>query len=465
MRWLHVHFPKLALEAHFQHDQRELPQLLLTPGTGAVWQCNALAEAQGVKVGMTKKTAFCLLADCALAEYHAHTERDALHQLALRSYHQAANIQLLPPSGLLIEVSSMQTLYPTLADYCSALRQHLAPLGFTAQMATGETPRAARLLAQAGIELCTDDSQKTQEALSQLTIEQLDFGDKLVTKLHSMGIHQYQQLLALPRRELGYRFGQAVVDALTRIERDEQPPVTFQLPDRFQQTVHLSYEAEQARGLIFPLRRVLAALESYLLHRQSCCEKLLIKLEHRDGRASLLTIPSVRGAYRASDWLALLQVQLENTQLLAPVVSLTLRAKGFVPLNSEQEDLVGGHSLQADADRLLARLLVRLGDNQVQRLTCEADPRPETSSQPRPAQANVPEADHYPRLWPSLLLPEPQPVNIQQFQVLSGPERIESGWWEASPIRRDYYIAERHQQRCWLFRRDDGQWFLHGYYA
>ena len=463
MLWLHIHFPRLALEAQFMADPRPLPQLLLIPGQHTIVQCNAAAISQGVRVGMNKKTAFCLLADCAIADYDSHLEGESLNQLALLCYHQAAQISLLPPQGLLLEVGSMLPLFAGLDAYWHDLTQRLDGSGFEYRISTGHTPSAARILAEAGLGLCSDDVEVLQQNLLQLTVAQLGLPAPLVDKLQAMGIRQYGQLKNTPRKELGYRFGMDLVERLQRLETDNRPPVGFKLPERFAQVMHLNYDAEQARGLLFPLRRALLNLEAYLLSRQRVCEKLLIRLAHRDGRRSLLTIPSVRGCYRQSDWLALLQLQLDQTQLIDPVVSLTLRAKGFLPMQAENADLVGDRYLQGDADRMHALLLARLGEDRVQTLKAEADPRPEVASQLQNSHST--RSAQLMRQWPSLLLPEPQAIRVQEYQLISGPERIEGGWWDNGRVRRDYYIGQQGQQRVWLFRRDDGAWFLHGLFA
>jgi protein ImuB len=45
-----------------------------------------------------------------------------------------------------------------------------------------------------------------------------------------------------------------------------------------------------------------------------------------------------------------------------------------------------------------------------------------------------------------------------------GPERIETGWWRAADIQRDYFMVETTDgTRWWIFhRREDGRWFLQG---
>ena len=54
----------------------------------------------------------------------------------------------------------------------------------------------------------------------------------------------------------------------------------------------------------------------------------------------------------------------------------------------------------------------------------------------------------------------------QQVARSWGPERIETGWWRGTYVRRDYYRVETAEgQRFWLFRRirEGGEdWFLHG---
>ena len=60
--------------------------------------------------------------------------------------------------------------------------------------------------------------------------------------------------------------------------------------------------------------------------------------------------------------------------------------------------------------------------------------------------------------------------------MLAGPERIESGWWDAreggdkavGDVRRDYFIALS-ANSCWLWIyrecRAPGGWFLQGFFS
>jgi protein ImuB len=56
----------------------------------------------------------------------------------------------------------------------------------------------------------------------------------------------------------------------------------------------------------------------------------------------------------------------------------------------------------------------------------------------------------------------------QDLQLVSGPERIESGWWDGADIGRDYYIARASDGAQWWVYRECAaprRWFVHGCFA
>ena len=80
---------------------------------------------------------------------------------------------------------------------------------------------------------------------------------------------------------------------------------------------------------------------------------------------------------------------------------------------------------------------------------------------------------------PFWLLPKPEalsesygrPQRHGPLELMNGPERIESGWWDADEqdavgdVRRDYFVARSARQEwLWIFRTSKG-WFLHGVFA
>lgn len=105
---------------------------------------------------------------------------------------------------------------------------------------------------------------------------------------------------------------------------------------------------------------------------------------------------------------------------------------------------------------------------------------PNTAAASPNTAAASPNTAALPLVHPVWLLPAPQPLAERDalplldgaaLQLLAGPERIETGWWDGAPAMRDYYIAlARDASLVWVYRdrlaaSDDAArsaWFLHG---
>ena len=65
---------------------------------------------------------------------------------------------------------------------------------------------------------------------------------------------------------------------------------------------------------------------------------------------------------------------------------------------------------------------------------------------------------------PAFILSQPQRLT-ETPKIEFGPVRIESGWWDNAPEQRDYFIAlNQHGQRMQIFR-EQGGWYISGWYA
>jgi protein ImuB len=65
-----------------------------------------------------------------------------------------------------------------------------------------------------------------------------------------------------------------------------------------------------------------------------------------------------------------------------------------------------------------------------------------------------------------------QPLYHEALTLVTGPERIECGWWDlgagANTVHRDYFVARNGRgQWLWVFRELAAPhgWFLHGLFA
>jgi len=70
-------------------------------------------------------------------------------------------------------------------------------------------------------------------------------------------------------------------------------------------------------------------------------------------------------------------------------------------------------------------------------------------------------------LW---LLREPEVLidAPQTLQLLEGPERIETGWWDGREVARDYYVVRDDSgAELWVYRErlPPHAWYLHGVFG
>jgi protein ImuB len=128
---------------------------------------------------------------------------------------------------------------------------------------------------------------------------------------------------------------------------------------------------------------------------------------------------------------------------------------------------------RGDWERLLERLRARLGTEAVRGVTARAEHRPERASGTADPGARQLQLEFGER--PIWLLESPRPLaeigarphHEGPLELLAGPERIESGWWDGGDVARDYFIARmQNEALVWIYReRGGGGWYLHGLFA
>jgi protein ImuB len=166
----------------------------------------------------------------------------------------------------------------------------------------------------------------------------------------------------------------------------------------------------------------------------------------------------------------LLTERLARTALAGPALEMSLHCDALVQAPAPNAELFPTRSAETEGlTRLIERLQARLGPEGVLRLELAADHRPERAAAWTPAQSaavrsasapsRAPDGAPVRPLW---LLPEPLPLpehasrpwlDGTPLQLLAGPERIESGWWDGDLAARDYFIARAHDGALvWVYR-------------
>jgi protein ImuB len=209
----------------------------------------------------------------------------------------------------------------------------------------------------------------------------------------------------------------------------------------------------------------LQSLEQFLKTRDLLTQTLVFTFSQRDDKSIELNICSQQGEYLAKYWAALISLKLENITLSAPVFGIRLIVENTYIRRPDKGDLFAGKQGALSRLQLISLLQAKLGADAVSTPVLIDDYRPEriiqkTQLQPKPIQHAALYA-----LRPSFLLNPPQRLQ-EKVSIAYGPERIETGWWDAKPITRDYFIARSQLgQWYWIFKIPRGDWYLHGVFS
>jgi protein ImuB len=367
-------------------------------------------------------------------------------------------VSLEPPQAVLLEVDGSLRLFGGLEALKKNIRSGLEEMGVSARLATAATPRAALWF-----------SLSSQKDLEAVPLEAACRDDESLSFLKSIGIGTVGQLMHLPREGLGRRCGQGLLDELDRaLGTLPEPRALFEPPPRFDARLELPAPVAHAEGLAFAARRLLVQLEGLLAARQAGIRRFTLVLI--DGEAeSRIEVGLASAARQAERMTCLLQEKLSSTRLERPVEAIRLEAENFAPLHSRTAGMFGDAAADTeDWARLLERLRARLGHDAVCGLATHPDHRPEHAWRRVEPGEWDPHEYRLPGPRPLWLL-ETKTLSEADFELLSGPERIESGWWDGDEARRDYFVARLPDGAlAWVYREAGDspvRWFLHGLFA
>ncbi|MCY7295783.1 Y-family DNA polymerase [Alteromonas sp. a30] len=471
--WLYLHFPSIQLDTLYSSEaQRHQPIAILNTHKNQVCQRNRIAKERGITLGMGLANAAMLEPDLSVIPYQVKAEENKLQEIADTLYQVTSDIHLFKPNGLLLRIHNMLNLYGGLSAYWAALRLQLNATGIRYNYATGYAPLCARLLARRRHNVISDEKQHIQNLLHQSPIEATDLPPRNIAQLKRVGIHKVGELLQQPRKSLTKRFDIKFINYLGRLNGELQHPIEFYQPkEHFHRYLTLLFDVEHKEQLISPLRKLLDDLEHFLRFRELLTEQLIFTLHQRDEPAQCFKVGSVSGDDKASSWLPLIELKLEKIQLSAPVFAIEVEAGNTQPKSAEINDLFSANVIGISYAQLISLLSARLGESALLHPQIVNDHRPEYASQYREALQPTLEplslqlAQEKARLRPSFLLKTPLPLQ-EKTQLIYGPERISTGWWDDNAITRDYFIARTPQGRFyWVYRTPSLSWFVHGIFS
>jgi protein ImuB len=362
------------------------------------------------------------------------------------------------------------------------------------QLALAPTPLAAVLLARARRNCCITSPARLTGRLASLPLAHLRWPEEELVRLGNMGVGTLGELLRLPRAGLARRIGPERLHELDRLAGSRPDPRVLLAPTlRFRERVDPAFETTDRERLLAALTPALTRLEEFLRERGQGVMALRLVLHYRRGEPTTCVLRCVAPEYRALRFTALLAARLEALALAGPVHYIELTAGRLRRFHAANVQLwtpgEHGGAATSQAPEFLQTLMARLGDRAVLGLAEVAEHRPERQSRPVwPAllAGAVRAAPLLPVAGPSRplgLLGEPRLLVAirdaagqvqhlryqgQDLTLVTGPERIQSGWWDGGEVERDYYIARTADgARWWIYREctPSRRWFVHGCFA
>ncbi len=507
--WLCLHFPRFALEAVMPHGAAG-PSAVLDAGGRVLIACNAEAERQGVHVGQGLNAALALCPGLGVHARDAAAEERLLTQLGHWLTQFTPLVSLEPPDAVFAEVRASLRLFGGARALRERMRGTLAAQGLMPCIALAPTSRAALAAARAGLEVLVGSRAALSRLAARLPLGCLHWPERTRAALVDLGLRSVADLARLPREGFARRFGPGCLDELDALlGRRAEPRRRITVAERFDEGLELPAECEDTGRVLVAAGLLLQRLEDFLCHRNAGVTGIRLFCHHTGRRPpSIATLGLMRPVAVATELLPLLRERLGRLELPAPVVALRLRSTVAVPLAPANARLWARAPQEGDAvagARLVERLRARLGEDAVFSVRLVDEHRPErawsvaspatattgsigtgststsvststlAASRPRAATrlhaVSLPEA---PRpLW---MLAEPEPLAVREghpcyrgaLELLAGPERIETGWWDGADVRRDYYVAcNCAGLRLWIYREHGARerWYLHGVFG
>tara|TARA_B110000503_G_scaffold117987_1_gene178507 strand:+ start:208 stop:1641 length:1434 start_codon:yes stop_codon:yes gene_type:complete len=474
--WLCLRFEQLPLNS-LSHAS-DNPVVVLSKQR--VIAANEAASALGIQRGQSSTTVQALLHDsnARLLERDLQAEARALGQLEAWAYSITPSLERWRDNCLLLEIGGCLTLFGGLTPLLNYVATDLSRRDHQLDCGIAETRLAAWLLSYT--DHGCDLGESLPARIAALPTSLIDEFPKAVSSLSKAGIHDFQGLLALPMAAIGRRCGRDFCHWLQRLTGVQQEAQRDYIPPQlFNDALWFGFEIRHQQELHPAITDLLQRFCLFLHNTQLDTQHVEWRLLRFRGTAQSIIVRSSEAHNQWKTWFELTCLQLDQVQITHDIEGIELIAEQLTACIYLATDLFSSDHNREPLNALLDRLRSRLGLNAVKHVGIRDEYLPEyrlqSSSQLidtntlTSTQTSKPEAQR-----PFWLLPEPQAIHKQQgilnwngnLELIYGPERIEDNWW-ATPVSRDYFIAQRQdRQTLWIFQdRRSRRWYLHGIFA
>jgi len=474
-------------------------------GSRRVTVCSSEARGRGLYPGMPLAEAEALTSPRDPQPIHFRVvepqdDRRLLERLALACQSRFSPLVSLEdverPECLFLDVQGCGHLFGGEEGLVASIERFLARNRFWARLAMAESAGAAWGLAHfephARKRIVAVGALAT--AIEKLPPAALRLPEPVLQLLEELDLRTIGQLRNMPPVALGERFGPLIIrrlhQALGIIDEVLVPYREEPLPSA---TWSDEFPVTQRDALTLIVSRLLNQILALCQKRMLGAVSLKCVLTRPCGSACAYVVEVVRPTCDATKLLSLLELQWERQPLPASASAVELTVLRAGRIKTVATNLFGHPdevNVATEVQSLIERLTSRLGPEAVVQPLLTDNPLPECSVTTVPAievmsqrrKLPPPEVARH-RLWrPTRLLDPAIPTPVlsiapdgpprqltwenRAMRIVHawGPERIESGWWKTSHIKREYYVCETDSGLwLWVYReRPSGAWFVHG---
>jgi len=466
--WTSLYLPNLQLESINPDQTTPIAITERVKNRQQIISCTQGAASFGITRSMTLNSAYALCPALTVVEYDEDHQARLLQQIGEWAMQFSSIVSLHPPDHLLIEIAGSKRLFEGYEILVCLIEQELIKLGFSAQIGIAPTPLAANLLARANSRIGITRLERLATGLKDLPIDLLDLDTQITEGLRQSGIHKIGGLLNISPASLTRRFGPACVKYLDCLLGKHPYPVTpIRSSEHFERSLDLPIEVDDTNALQFATQRMTNELSAFLVARDSGVNSYTFTLRHEREQDTCLQLRFLQATSQSKHLHQVLSERLSQTVLTAPVSGLHMIANTFSTIERDASDFFQkSQRQQKSLGEVIDKLCGRLGQDALHTLSTVEDHRPEKAWK----KSFPNSAEDYDQHWPQRpvwILDTPK-VTTRALHRISDIERIETGWWDDTDVRRDYFIADdNHGARYWVFKVRDGsgELYVHGLFA
>jgi protein ImuB len=472
--WIAVCLPSLAFECLGSADAAQ-PAVVVEAERGqlCVVAASSAATEAGIASGTKLSTALALAASLQVLERSPSLERNCLEALAAWAETLTSMVSVEAPDSVLLEVAGSLKLFGSLDAIKTKLHAELARRHRDFRFCAAPTATAALWLARAA----SADVLQWRElagSLAALPLAVTRWPGEVQALLHDLGLRTLGDCARLPRDGFARRVGRSYLLELDRaFGRCVDLRAGFKAPQTWSSVADLGQDSVDSEIFLEAVAQLLDELCAELTRRQVEIASLDLTFEHLHRPPTVERFDLREPTHDRERLLHLIEDRLERSALPVPAIAVRMESGVFRPLeHTGGADLFETKPHDECPDALLERLQERFGGAAVYGVRAVAEHRPERAWAKSPetgamsARAGTPAVGQARPLW---LLQKPVAIEARKssLKLVSGPERIESGWWDEQDVARDYYTARNGQgQRLWVFLdHRTRSWFVHGLFG